>query len=375
MRLDRFLTLYFFRPLSRIRRLPNGPRVAILMYHSISEPDKIKRVHPYYETCTSPKVFAQHMKFLHDNNYEVISLDEAVNLLFSSRIASGTSENDSRSLVLSPKSSSLNTQSSVLSPQDSSEDPQSSRFSSSINSKLKTQNSKLNFAPARPNRLNRPNGPNRQNQPFDHSTVQPKTYVVLTFDDGYQNFYTGAFPILERYDFPATVFLSTAYIAGKGRRKFKGKNCLTWSEVRELHHQGIIFGSHTVTHPKLVNLERNKIEHELKKSKKEIEDHIDHPVKAFCYPFAFPEQDKRFVTILLLLIKECGYEMGVTTRVGLAYKKDNIFSLKRIPMNTFDDENFFLSKLSGAYNWLQKFQYVYKKVKELKKAGWSKRKK
>ena len=74
--------------------------------------------------------------------------------------------------------------------------------------------------------------------------------VVITFDDGYRDFYTEAFPVLNRHSYSATVFLPTAYI-GESPRKFNGRECLTWSQVRELKTAGIDFGSHTVTHPQL----------------------------------------------------------------------------------------------------------------------------
>ena len=61
--------------------------------------------------------------------------------------------------------------------------------------------------------------------------------VAITFDDGYADFYTNALPILHRYGYSATVFLPTAYI-GNVSRQFKGADCLTWSQVRELRKAG-----------------------------------------------------------------------------------------------------------------------------------------
>jgi len=83
LRLDRFLTLYFFYPLMRILPQRKELRIPILMYHSISESNE-RRMHPYYETCTSPGVFAEHMKFLYENKYKVIKLDQAVKIFKSS---------------------------------------------------------------------------------------------------------------------------------------------------------------------------------------------------------------------------------------------------------------------------------------------------
>ncbi len=97
-RLDRFLTLCIFRPLSRLSR-SKGLHIPILMYHSIS--DVPESGHPYYWTNTSPARFAEHMKYLYDNKYNVISLSEATNLL-----SSGNSINSMNSIgpaALRPK--------------------------------------------------------------------------------------------------------------------------------------------------------------------------------------------------------------------------------------------------------------------------------
>ena len=80
MRLDRLLTLYFFHPLRKILSKKDGTRISILMYHSISDQDDPGR-HPYFQTNTRPEIFARHMQFLADNNYNVISLSEALSLI------------------------------------------------------------------------------------------------------------------------------------------------------------------------------------------------------------------------------------------------------------------------------------------------------
>src|ERR1700730_15256219 len=64
--------------------------------------------------------------------------------------------------------------------------------------------------------------------------------VAITFDDGYRDLYRQAFPILNRYGFSATVFVPTAYI-GEQPVQFRGKECLTWGEIRELREAGVRF--------------------------------------------------------------------------------------------------------------------------------------
>ncbi len=279
-RLDRFLTLYVFHPLAKLRK-PKGLRIPILMYHSIS--DEPETGHPYYWINTSPEVFSTHMKFLYDNNYTVIPLTDAVRLLSTT-------------------------------------------------------------------------------QPLNHSTTQPLNYVVITFDDGFRDFYTEALPTLEKYSFTATIFLPTSFIEQE-RLMFKNKECLTWDEVRDLRRKGFSFGSHSVTHRQLKSLSNDEVESELRRSKERIEENIKESSESFAYPYRFPEEDKKFCDRLQGILKKCGYKFGVSTRIGTTDQNDDIFFLKRIPMNSFDDIAFLKAKLNGGYDWLYGPQRLQKLLK------------
>jgi peptidoglycan/xylan/chitin deacetylase (PgdA/CDA1 family) len=186
--------------------------------------------------------------------------------------------------------------------------------------------------------------------------------VALTFDDGYRDFYTEAFPILSRYGFAATVFLPTGYI-GKTAKQFKNRDCLTWEEVRELHRAGVTFGSHTVTHPQLTQSTSRELECELRQSKDTIEDEVGTPVRSFSYPFAFPEGNRRFTGRLRDTLQACGYECGVCTAVGTVGPDEDRFFLKRLPVNSWDDVRLFKAKLEGGYDWLHGLQYATKLMK------------
>ncbi len=186
--------------------------------------------------------------------------------------------------------------------------------------------------------------------------------AVITFDDGFRDFYTAALPVLRQNNFGATVFLPTSFI-GQERRDFKGRVCMTWNEVRESQKSGIEFGSHTVNHPKLYDLDLPQIRAELKESKATIEKELGQPARAFAYPYAFPSADRAFVKVFVETLEETGYDCCVTTKIGLAAKKDNPFTLKRLPINSADDEALFLAKLSGAYDWLARPQETFKTMK------------
>ena len=127
--------------------------------------------------------------------------------------------------------------------------------------------------------------------------------VGITFDDGYQDFHTNAFPILNRYGYAATVFLPTAYI-GQASRQFKGAECLTWSQVRDLRKAGVEFGSHTVTDPQLRGVSTEQMRTEVGRSKDDIEEKLGERVEAFAYPYAFPETDAAFVETLRGALQE-----------------------------------------------------------------------
>jgi peptidoglycan/xylan/chitin deacetylase (PgdA/CDA1 family) len=186
--------------------------------------------------------------------------------------------------------------------------------------------------------------------------------VVLTFDDGLRNFYTNAFPILQGHGQAASVFLPTAFI-GDQPGHFKGQECMTWSEARELHDAGIEIGSHTVNHPRLYELGFDEIREELANSKAVIESRLGSAVVSFAYPYAFPIADRSFVRAFGDVVAQTGYRYCVTTALGCVRPGDDAYCLKRLPANSSDDAALFRAKLEGCYDWLELPQRAFKSWK------------
>jgi peptidoglycan/xylan/chitin deacetylase (PgdA/CDA1 family) len=187
--------------------------------------------------------------------------------------------------------------------------------------------------------------------------------VVLTFDDGYTDFYSTAYPVLASYNFTASMFLPTALIQDKPST-VNGNTYLTWAQVRELCDAGFDFGSHTVSHARLVELTSSQVKQELLASKNTIEDKLGTRVTSFSYPFAFPEAKPAFVCQLRDHLMACGYEVGVSTILGSASLSHDPYFLPRIPVNGADDSPLFRAKLQGGYDWLHQVQHLKKIINE-----------
>ena len=192
--------------------------------------------------------------------------------------------------------------------------------------------------------------------------------VAITFDDGFRDFYTEAFPILQQHRFYATMYLPTAFIADEPC-SFQSRDCLSWKEVAELHTAGIEFGSHTVTHPRLIKCDWPRVEEELRDSKSAIEHRIGVRVNAFAYPYAFPQARKDFVPRFQQTLTKIGYESCVTTEVGRETAGGDLLSLKRLPINDADDAPLMRAKIEGAYDWLAIPQAGAKAARQAVKPG------
>lgn len=208
----------------------------------------------------------------------------------------------------------------------------------------------------------------------------PERSVVITFDDGYKNIYQIAYPILRKFNFPATIFLATGYIGTKRilpglehhLKKIGNQNNgmnhwlhLSWEEIREMSRDGISLGSHTMTHPKMGALNKKQIEWEITESKRLIEKKTGIRVKHFSYPYSFlggQLGDPRVLETVKTILKAEGFEAACSTEIGTNLKKTDIFALKRVQIFNKDSLFHFKEKVMGAYNWMRFPQQIFRKI-------------
>lgn len=144
----------------------------------------------------------------------------------------------------------------------------------------------------------------------------PEKSVLITFDDGYMDNYTNAFPILKEFNMNATIFVISSYL--------DGKEYMAPSNVKEMSDYGIDIESHTVSHLRLSELSYEQQVSELKNSKEALEKLTGKPVVSIAYPEGKYNDD----TIKAVL--DTGYSMGFTIDRGYVGIGDNAAKLNRM---------------------------------------------
>jgi O-antigen biosynthesis protein len=119
----------------------------------------------------------------------------------------------------------------------------------------------------------------------------PERTVVLTFDDGFEDFHRRALPALVRHGMTATLYVVTGYVGrtsewmspdGEGDRPI-----VSWDQLEEIAAEGVECASHTHTHPQLDVMPPADMRAELTRSRQVLEDRLQRVVRSFAYPYGY----------------------------------------------------------------------------------------
>ena len=162
---------------------------------------------------------------------------------------------------------------------------------------------------------------------FDGDTNLPEKPVIISFDDGFRDYYYNAFPVLKKYNLHAIVYMIANHIGRSGN--------LTVEMLREMVDSGVFeLGSHTLNHVWLSQVGQGEARREIFESKKVLSDIFNYPVKHFAYPGGFE------APWVVNLVREAGYETAVTTKMGIIQTPDKILSLKRVRVGNLNEVEF-----------------------------------
>lgn len=152
---------------------------------------------------------------------------------------------------------------------------------------------------------------------IDGKAKSPSLPILLTFDDGYDDFYTYVLPILRKHNAKATNYVITGFL--------NRKNHLSDSQIREILASGLVeIGAHTVNHSWLKGKSLNSNMDEVAESKQELEKRFNIKVVSFAYPFG------AFDSSSIDAVRFSGLRSAVSTVPGVEQSKENEFFLLRL---------------------------------------------
>jgi peptidoglycan/xylan/chitin deacetylase (PgdA/CDA1 family) len=195
-------------------------------------------------------------------------------------------------------------------------------------------------------------------------TGSPRENVaVLTFDDGFEDNFTTAVPIMQKLNVPGTFFITSGLLERDSDviasfRRLTGYEApyLSAAQARQMYEGGFEIGAHTHTHPNLRRLAAGRARWEIMHSKQVLEGVIGGAVRSFAYPFG--KRHIHYTAETVNFVREAGYAgSGAVAFRGVTSRKSvRIYEIPRFFITNGDGEEQFRQKVSGYFDWLGSFQ-------------------
>ena len=160
----------------------------------------------------------------------------------------------------------------------------------------------------------------------------PARPVVLTFDDGYADFFQVAYPILKKHGFKAVAYVVPGFFGRSGY--------MTAAQVQQLDDSGIVqIGSHTVNHPDLTKMQPGPLDVQLQASRATLEQLLGHPVVDFCYPSG------RLNAQVVAAVAAAGYQTATTEQPGTEHSWPDRLAWTRVRVDGGERISDFFARL------------------------------
>ena len=164
----------------------------------------------------------------------------------------------------------------------------------------------------------------------------PEKPVLITFDDGYKDNYTNAYPIMKKYGFTGTIFVVTGFLGVYD-------NYMTWEQAKELADNGFSIESHTYSHKSMTETSDEEISKELTKSRDTIKNKLGIDADFMAYPTG------TYNLHIAELVQKAGYKGAFTIKYDNVSRESNVYALERVPI--FHTEN-------TNKDFLERIQYL-----------------
>jgi peptidoglycan/xylan/chitin deacetylase (PgdA/CDA1 family) len=162
------------------------------------------------------------------------------------------------------------------------------------------------------------------------SQLPPRT-VVLTFDDGFEDFHRHAVPALAEYSLTGTVFVTTGWIQDAESGARRPGRMLSWQQIGEALTAGIEIGAHSCQHPQLDQIPAPLLREELYASKARLEDKLGAPVPGLAYPYGYSNALVREVA------RTAGYGYSCAVSNRMTSEESDLFRLPRLTIHRSTD--------------------------------------